>query len=95
MIDERLKQCAHDQPCVRRPQTQVRAEAEGDMRVGFSIEPDFVRCFKNGFVVVRRCPPKRDATICRYQDTMDIRCDRTDPPDLGQRHEDAKELFAG
>ncbi len=86
---------ADDEASVRGAKAEVRAEAESDVRVGFSIEADFFRLIKDGFVEIGGSEAEGNALAGFDRDTMNFGFTGGGASDVGDGGEDAQEFFAG
>ena len=89
-----LQQQPDDEPRVRRAETEVRARAEGKMRVRLSVKADLIGLNKRRGISVRGRPAERHAAFGRHLLTLHIRGFGANPTDVRKRRDHTQELLA-
>ncbi len=75
-------------------EAEVRAEAEGEVGIGLSVEADFFGRRENGLVEIGGGPGERDAFAGFHGGAVDGGVGGAHAADVGERHEDPEKLFA-
>src|ERR1041384_1705263 len=80
---------------MRGTETEVCAEAEGDVRIGLAIQADLLGLVKDRFIKVRRSEAKRNALAGFDLDAVGFGGAGGGASDVGDRRKGAQQFLAG